>query len=298
MGEVQPTTARQLTGDDIIAEVLRNAEQGVFKIRYTALLPSIYHIYLHPSDYDMIKPVLTALAAETRSALIERVEELNRQTKPNAIARTLGFDSGKQVEFKILDPDWTVEFHPDAEDRLGRGDLEIYSELASAERPDFGEGAMTRHVTKRLASGERSSERIPASEVTAPAQPRAGSAVFAYIRYEDAEGPHVFPVAKNQVVIGRGGKSFWVDLKLTAPPDISREHCRIRRDPETGRFFLKDVSQFGTTIDGKRVQASLQSKDGEDRDQNIESPIPPRAVIGLADSVFLQFEVASEGTVL
>ena len=33
--------------------------------------------------------------------------------------------------------------------------IEIYSELASAERPDFGEGAMTRHVTKRLASGER-----------------------------------------------------------------------------------------------------------------------------------------------
>jgi predicted component of type VI protein secretion system len=105
-------------------------------------------------------------------------------------------------------------------------------------------------------------------------------------------------MAKNQVVIGRGGKSFWVDLRLAAPPDISREHCRIRRDPETGRFFLKDVSQFGTTIDGKRVQASLQSKDGEDRDQNIESPIPSRAVIGLADSVFLQFEVASEGTVL
>jgi hypothetical protein len=298
MGEGQPITGRQITGDDIIAEVLRNAEQGVFKIRYTALLPSIYHVYLHPADYDTIKPVLNALAAETRSALIERIEQLNRQTKPNAIARTLGFESGKQVEYKILDPDWTVEFHPDAEDKLGRGDLEVYSELASAERPDFGEGAMTRHVTKRLASGQRSSERVATSEVTAPAQPRAGSPVFAYIRYEDGDGPHVFPVAKNQVVIGRGGKTFWVDLKLSSPPDISREHCRIRRDPATGRFFLKDVSQFGTTIDGKPVPGSLQSKDGEDRDQNIEAPLPSRAVIGLADSVFLNFEVANEGTVL
>ena len=298
MGEGQPTTARQITGDDIIAEVLRNAEQGVFKIRYTGLLPSIYHVYLHPSDYDTIRPVLTALAAETRAALIERIEQLNRETKPNAIARKLGFDSGKHVEYKILDPDWTVEFHPDTEDKLGRGDLEIYSELASAKRPDFGEGSMTRHVTKRLASGERSSERLPTSEATALAQPRAGSPVFAYIRYEDAEGPQVFSVAKNQVVIGRGGKSFWVDLKLNSPPDISREHCRIRRDPGTGRFFLKDVSQFGTTIDGKRVPASLQSQDGQDRDQNIEAPLPSRAVIGLADSVFLQFEIANEGTVL
>lgn len=298
MGESQPAAARQITGDDIIAEVLRNSGEGVFKIRYTALLPSIYHVYLHPGDYDTIKPVLTALAAETRAALIERLEELNRQGKASSIARTLGFESGKQVEYKILDPDWTIEFHPDAEDRLGRGDLEVYSELASAQRPDFGEGAMTRHVTKRLVTGESSSTRLSTSEVTSPAQPRPGSPVFAYIKYESGGAKEVFPVTKNQIVIGRGGKTFWVDLKLTAPPDISREHCRIRRDPATGQFFLKDVSQFGTTIDGKRVQNSVQSKDGEDRDQNIEAPIPTRAVIGLADSVFLNFEVADEGMVL
>ncbi len=291
MGHQQPTTARQITGDDIIAEILRNAEQGVFKIRYTAVLPSIYHVYLHPADFDTVKPVVKALTAETRTALIERVEEFNRSGRPSSIARTLGFDSGKQIEYKILDPDWTIEFHPDVEDRLNRGDIEIYSELASAERPDFGDGAMTRHVTKRLASGATSSATVPASEVTAPGQPGAGSPVFAYIRYEDAQGPQVFPVTKNQIVIGRGGKSFWIDLKLNGPNDVSREHCRIRRDATTGRFFLKDLSQFGTTIDGKRIEPSLD-------DSARETAIPPRAVIGLADTVFLNFEVANEGTVL
>ena len=122
MPEDPSRPVRQITGDDIIAEILRNAEQGVFKIRYTALLPSIYHVYLHPSDYDTINPVLTALAGGARAALIERIDQLNRETKPYALARTLGFDSGKHVEYKILDPDWTVEFHPDAEDHLGRGD--------------------------------------------------------------------------------------------------------------------------------------------------------------------------------
>jgi pSer/pThr/pTyr-binding forkhead associated (FHA) protein len=106
----------------------------------------------------------------------------------------------------------------------------------------------------------------------------------------------VFPIRKKQVVIGRGGKSFWVDLKLDAPADVSREHCRIRRDPATGQFFLKDVSQFGTTIDGKKVTTSLETKDGQNRDANVEAPIPSRAVIGLADTVFLNFEAASEGT--
>ena len=296
MADGQPTTTRQLTGDDIIAEILRNAEQGVFKIRYTALLPSIYHVYLHASDYDTIRPVMTALASEARAALIERMDELNRTSKPSGIARTLGFDSGRHVEYKILDPDWTIEFHPDAEDRLNRGDIEIYSELASAERPEFGEGAMTCHVTKRLSSGATSSTSLPASEGTRAVTSKPGSTVFAYIRYEDTSGPQVFPISKDQIVIGRGGKTFWVDLKLNAPPDVSREHCRIRRDPETGRFFLKDVSQFGTTIDGRRIPASVETGQGQDRDKNIEAPIPPRAVIGLADSVFLNFEAANEGT--
>src|SRR5436190_12074845 len=105
MAEGQPTTTRQLTGDDIIAEILRNAEQGVFKIRYTALLPSIYHVYLHPADFDAIRAVVPALTAEARSALIERLDQLNRSAKPSGIARTLGFDSGKHIEYKILDLD-------------------------------------------------------------------------------------------------------------------------------------------------------------------------------------------------
>ena len=51
------------------AEILRNAEQGIFKIRHTALIPSIYHVYLHPSDYELIKPVSNALTAEARACV-------------------------------------------------------------------------------------------------------------------------------------------------------------------------------------------------------------------------------------
>ena len=197
MADGQPTTGRQLTGDDIIAEILRNAEQGVFKIRYTALLPSIYNVYLHPSDYDTVRPVMMALAAEARAALIERVDELNRASKPSGIARTLGFDSGKHVEYKILDADWTIEFHPDAEERLNRGDIEIYSELASAERPEFGEGAMTRHVTKRLSSGATSSSSVPASEGRVqslqsrdrPSSPTFGTKNLGTAGFSDQQGP-------------------------------------------------------------------------------------------------------------
>jgi hypothetical protein len=83
-----------------------------------------------------------------------------------------------------------------------------------------------------------------------------------------------------------------VDLKLDAPPDVSREHFRLRRDAATGRFFLKDVSQFGTSVDGNRVPSSLETKNGETRDKNLEVQLPAKSVIGLADVVYLEFEQA------
>ena len=54
MAEVQPNVGRQITGDDIISEILRNCEAGAFKIRYSTVLPCIFHVYLHPADYDAI----------------------------------------------------------------------------------------------------------------------------------------------------------------------------------------------------------------------------------------------------
>ncbi|MDP9170196.1 MAG: FHA domain-containing protein, partial [Acidobacteriota bacterium] len=103
---------------------------------------------------------------------------------------------------------------------------------------------------------------------------------FAYIRYTDEHGPQTFEVTKSQMVIGRGGRSYWVDLKLETLPDVSREHCRIRRDTETGRFTIEDVSQFGTAVNGKPVG------------QNGSAELPPRATISLAGVLDLQWEAA------
>jgi len=39
---------------------------------------------------------------------------------------------------------------------------------------------------------------------------------------------------------------------------FSREHFRLRRDPETGKFFLKDLSRLGTTINGVAAPSSIE----------------------------------------
>jgi pSer/pThr/pTyr-binding forkhead associated (FHA) protein len=85
-----------------------------------------------------------------------------------------------------------------------------------------------------------------------------------------------------------------VDIKIEAASDISREHFRLRRDEKTGQFFIRDLSSYGTTVNGKRLQSSLEETAGERRDIQREIPLPRKAAIGLADALVLEFE-AMEG---
>jgi hypothetical protein len=292
MAEQQRTGGGQITGDEVIREILRNLDSGLFKIRYTTLAPSIFHVYLHPSDYDLLRPVATPVIQEAKRALRDKLDELNRAEQGSALARRLGISGGSEMEYKILASDWSIEFFADHEGKLAPGEIEINSQLAAAPPVEYGDGALTRNITKRDAEGQLTS-RLSAGATASPKE--TTEQIFAYLRFENGGQPQVYPMTKNQVVIGRGGKSFWVDVKLDAPPDVSREHCRLRRDPATGKFFLKDVSQFGTTVNGDRVPSSLEKKDGEDRDRNVEVPLSGRARIGLADVVTLEFEAAESG---
>jgi len=96
------------------------------------------------------------------------------------------------------------------------------------------------------------------------------------------------------VTIGRGGASFLVDVKVASSADVSREHARIRRDPETGRFFLIDLSTLGTTLNGRHVPRGYDEVDGTKRENGVETPLPDQARIGLAETVYLDFGVVAQ----
>jgi hypothetical protein len=150
-------------------------------------------------------------------------------------------------------------------------------------------------MTRRIAT-RRNSPAVSASysEATrAVASP--GTEAYAVIEYEDNTGRKTYTVTKDQIVVGRGGRDYWTDLKLDTLPDVSREHFRLRRDPANGQFYLKDLSRLGTTINGEPAPSSVEVVDGEKRDRNVEAPVPPQARIGLAGVVFLDFRSASNG---
>src|SRR5205085_7972826 len=119
------------------------------------------------------------------------------------------------------------------------------------------------------------------------AAPVPAPGTHAVIEYEDNGGRKTYCMVKDQIVVGRGGRDYWTDIKLETLPDVSREHFRLRRDPQTGKFYLKDLSRLGTTINGETVPSSIEFLDGDRRDKNVEAPVPETARIGLADVIFL-----------
>ncbi len=129
-------------------------------------------------------------------------------------------------------------------------------------------------------------------DAQAPATADTATAVFATLTFEDNGGCRTHSITQSQLVIGRGGAGYWVDLRVDAAPDVSREHVRLRRDALTGQFFLKDLSLYGTTVNGERVASSIDASGGAKRDVNLEVPLPQVARIGLADMVFLDFRAA------
>ena len=308
--------AGRLQGDDLIGEVLRNMEEGLFRIRRKTLVPAIYRIYLNPEDYEPFRNVVPFIAGEIRAALDERLALWNgsKRRLTSALLEKIGAgETASPGEFVRAADQWMVDIYPDLDGKLKPGEIEIYSELGAPEKTEYGGGSLTRRIfpaeqpataqhpepdtsaTRRASSPESINESSPraGSGTVTSAQPSIGEGgspadndertkgrAFAYLRYADEHGQKTFEMTRNQIVIGRGGRSYWVDLKLETLPDVSREHCRIRRDSETGRFTIEDVSQFGTAVNGKPVG------------RNGAAELPQHATISLAGVIDLKWEAA------
>lgn len=271
------------TARDIILEIVRNMRDGLEPLQYTILAPAIYRVYLHSKDLERLRVITPRIVDEARRALDSEVAVLNRAS----LGKKLRISRTPAPTVEAPSGGWTIEVLENTDDETQPGDIVIYSELAMPAKPDYGAGSMTKRIaTSRLGGELKTSQSYEERTQTA-------AEAYATLAYEDNHGRQTYQMTKNQIVIGRGGRDYWTDLTLNTVPDISREHIRLRRDPGSGRFFLKDLSRLGTTIDGEKVPSSVEYVDGEKKDKNVEVNLPPRARIGLADVVFLDFQAVA-----
>jgi hypothetical protein len=278
------------TGKAIILEIARCLSANVEPLLYSTIAPARYFVYLHPSDFERLEGVFPRLTVEAHRALDEEVARWNAGAtgRRSPLDKLLGKATDPVPPIEPPAGGWEVRFEPDAEGEMQPGDIAVASELVLPARPELS-GSRTRRVTT-LKQGDRTSVR----ERLLDATPAAGGTVLATLAYEDRVGVHRMPLTSPQVVIGRGGVGCWVDVTVDTSADVSREHLLLRRDDATGEFFLKDLSTLGTTVDGVRVPSSIEVVDGVKRDRDVEVPLPRRARIGLADTVFIDF-VAGAG---
>jgi hypothetical protein len=275
--------SRPATAREIILEIVRNMREGLEPLHYSTLPPAVYHVYLHADDMERLGGIIPRIVEEARQALDAELDRLNRAS----LAERMKI--ARRGEPKIAAPEggWQIQILENTDDDVGPGDIVIYSELGLPAKPEFGAGSMTKRIATRRLGGT--------ATVSRNYEPAAGETAYAVIEYQDNGGHRTYRMTKDQIVVGRGGRDYWTDVKLDTMPDVSREHFRLRRDPATGKFYLKDLSRLGTTINGQPAPSSVEFVEGDKRDRNIEAPVPATARIGLAGVLFLDFQSTANG---
>jgi hypothetical protein len=274
----------RLPASDLIEAVVDNMRQNLEHLKYSILAPSRYVVYLHPNEHARLEGILPRVRAETIRALEEELHRLNRRS---FFRRSVGRVTRQPPPVQSASPDWHVEFVRDPDGELEEGAMLIDSELVLPAQPDLGVGERTRRMTTSVSPNRSTTTR---EEVVNVSRSSDTQTIFARLSYEDRAGRHTHEVIKDSITIGRGGIAYPVDIRVSSSEDVSREHARIRRDPQSGRFFLIDLSRLGTTLNGRHVPRGYEESDGARRENGAETPLPDRGRIGLADTLYLDFE--------
>lgn len=292
MGTVKAPSGRQ-----IWKAIRDELTLNLYPLPYSTLAPTVYRVYLHPDDFDVIEAVVPRIVTQVQRALTAEVEKVNQR-----LTR-----SGRQVLHRLLDREefapietpssgWDVHIQPDRNGELEPGHLGIVSTLSMPAPVEYGGTPTTRIVKTVLAGGRRTTTatdlKHSVDEASAVAPALQASVERARLTYEDDQGAHVFIMRKDALSVGRGGPSAWVDVQVLTTSKVSREHFRLRRDP-SGRFFIQDVSLWGTSVDGDPLPPAVKTTAGVVQ-PGPERELPPAARIGLADAVVIEFQAIPE----
>lgn len=316
--------AKPPSGKTILKAVRDELMLNLYPLPFSTLPVTIYHVYLHPRDYAVVEAIVPRIVEQVQRALTAEVESLNARlgrSAPRMITRLIGRPLGlAPIE---IPSSWDVHILPDPDGELKPGELGIVSTLSVAGAAEYSGTPTTRIVKSHVAGARRTAttSHVPqpvgpaaavavgagagvdagmgvaaaasvAAATSVPAsEPLADSSERARLTYDDEQGGHVFSMRKDSLSVGRGGSAAWVDVQVVTTAKVSREHFRIRRDP-AGRFFIQDVSSWGTSVNGEPVPPAVKSEEGV-LQPGPERELPLRAQIALADALVMQFEAAT-----
>jgi hypothetical protein len=275
-------TAR-VTPEEIVGLILDEMQQSIVPGWYTDYVNNIYRVYLYREDLDQLAPLEARIREQAARALDEELAKLNKPL------RTLPLMPAPRK--KRCEPlgSWTIELLENSDDDAARNRIIVKSAAPAPPPPESLEGPPTVRVNAPMAeSGDDSATRRTSFS---PA-PSGDSRVYARLTYQDDTGEHTYEMTKDLIKIGRGGANEWVDIRLLTKVDVSREHVQIRRDSATGKFLIKDMSSLGTWVNGAQITPSVVRENGAVVDRNVETEMPGKARLNLANVVYMEFRKA------
>ncbi len=256
---------------------------NLYPLPYSTLAPAVYHVYLHPEDFESIEPVAPRIVAQIQRALADEVQKLNRGLER----------SNRRVLSRLLDRETLAAA---GDPGVGLGDSHHRRSQRRARSRAAGNRFDARHArARRVRRHADDSDREKRGRTRAtdgdddrrpPGLPHRRrrrrrrcrgprDSTRARLTYEDEQGPHVFVMRKESLSVGRGGSSAWVDVQIVGSSKVSREHFRLRCDT-SGRFYIQDVSLWGTSVDGNPIPPAVKTPDGVSG-PGVEFPLPPQS---------------------
>jgi hypothetical protein len=266
------------SGRDIWHAVRTELTANLYTLPFSRVVPTVYHVYLHRDDFEAIEGLVARIAADVEKAIGQEIRRLNAETARRRGLRGLLRKAPDEPAIEIPE---SVEIfiQPDEDGELQRGSLGIVSRLLLPAPSEFVGPATVRTVRTVVADGRRTATVVDA------AAPRR-----AVLAYRDDVGDQRVPILKDLVKIGRGGSGAWADVQVFSTAKVSREHCWIVRDGQ-GRFFIRDVSVWGTSVNGQPLPPAERTTDGKVAAPGAQTELPSGARIELADALVIDFSV-------
>jgi len=305
---------------------------NLYPLPFSTIAPTVYHVYLHPDDFDAIDGVAPRVVGQIQQALTAEVEKVNeglRKSTRRVLSRLLDREELQPIE--VPGSGWEVHLCADRNGELERGQIGIVSTLAMPAPVEYAGTPTTRIVRSVVGGGRRTATSTTSETGAAPAPPAVTAGPARVEPARSAETP-----ARGSEGPARSAESLARSAEIKDSRD-NRERARLTYQDEqgphvflmrkdtvsigrggssawvdvqvsgsskvsrehlrlrldpAGQFFIQDVSLWGTSVDGKPIPPAVKSAEGVAQ-PGPEQPLPARARIGLADTVVIDFEATT-----
>ena len=219
---------------------------NLYPLPFSTLAPTVYHVYLHPDDFDTIDGVAARVVGQIQQALTAEVGKVNvglRRSTRRVLSRLLDREELPPIE--VPGSGWEVHLCADRNGELERGQIGIVSTLAMPAPAEYAGTPTTRIVRSVVGGGRRTATSTTSEAGPAAAPPAPPAATPGATRVEpgrSAETP-----ARSAESLARSAEILARSAEIKDARD-NRERARLTYDDEQGpHVFLmrKDTVSIG-----------------------------------------------------